>query len=61
MKCGTCDGKGSWTEYEAGGSWHQDCPVCRGTGMIGFWEWFWANAPMWLVEWAAGFQDRAKP
>lgn len=53
--CETCDGKGGWYE-DYGLDWSypmpwQDCPMCDGIGKVGFWEWFWCNAPVRLVEW----------
>ncbi len=57
MKCPTCEGEcGSWEDYGlifVTAEWH-DCGHCKGTGKLGFREWFcnwfWLTMPVETVE-----------
>ena len=56
MKCLMCEGEGGWIEHIEGSTViSSDCPLCEGSGILGFRKWlhnlFWRNAPVWLVEW----------
>jgi hypothetical protein len=53
FRCEGCNGEKGWYEfydldYEPR-IW-QECPVCKGTGDFGFWNWFWCKMPVWFVE-----------